>query len=261
MKTLSIVIPFYNEGERIDKTLKILKKGFYCRGVKLEKVIFVNDGSEDKTLKLVSCSKTQLEKILKAKVKIISYFPNKGRGYAIRASTMITDTDYVLYTDADFSIPLENLNSFIPYFRKNYDLCFGSKKMPGAIARIPRSQLRTIVGYGHSLVASMVFGIFAWDYQGGFKIFSNKFIREVFPRLSINRWGFDMEVIFLAKKMGYSTVELPVVWGHIERGSKVKLLRDIFRSLKDMVYIKYNWYSQYITDMLFYLFRQIFRSN
>lgn len=244
MKTLSIVIPFYNEGERIDKTLHILKKGFSCRGVKLEKVIFVNDGSEDATMKLIRSEKAQLEYALKAKVKIISYFPNRGRGYAIRASTLITNTDYVLYMDADMSIPLSNLSQFVPFMEEGKDLLFGSKKKPGAKALIPRSFIRTIVGYGHSIIASLILCVTAWDFQGGFKMFSKRFVSEVFPRLSINRWGFDMEVIFLAKKLGYTTIELPIIWSHIESGSKVKLARDIYRSLREMIQIRINWFNQ-----------------
>ena len=151
-----------------------------------------------------------------------------------------TNTDYVMYMDTDLSIPLSNLKKFAPFMRKNYDLLFGSKKKPGARQTIKRSLLRNIVGYGHSIIASIVLNVFTWDFQGGFKIFSRKFIEEAIPLTNINRWGFDMEVIFLAKKLGYSTIELPVIWG-CKNGSKVKLGRDIIKSLKDIVYIRNRW--------------------
>ena len=139
------------------------------------------------------------------------------------------------------SIPISNLNKALPLIRENYDLIFGSKKKPGSQALIPRSFIRKIVGYSHSFIASLVLGVFAWDYQGGFKIFSKKLIREVFPQLTVDRWGFDMEVIFLAKKLGFTNFEIPVVWSHQELGSKVKLLRDIMRSVKEMISIRHNW--------------------
>ena len=131
---------------------------------------------------------------------------------------------------------------------KDYDLLFASKKRPGAKQQIKRGVLRTVIGYGHSIIASIVLGIFVWDFQGGFKIFSKQFVQEVFPRLTVERWGFDMEVIFLAKKLGYKTIELPVVWGHVKNGSKVKLLRDTVRSLREMNKIRLNWLKkEYLT--------------
>ncbi len=240
MLTLSLVIPFYNEGERIKKTLSVLSRGFSCPGVCLERIVFVDDGSLDGASSLVRSFMSSYAHLYD--MKLISYSPNKGRGYAVRQGVLAClSSDYILYTDADFSIPLANLTSFVSYMKSGYDLLFGSKKKPGAKQLVKRSLLRNIVGYGHSLVASLVLGVFVWDYQGGFKIFSSSFAREVFPYLTVDRWGFDMEVVFLAKKFAFKTIELPVFWGHIEKDSKVKLIRDILRSLREMRTIKANW--------------------
>lgn len=241
MKTLTLVIPVYNEGDRIRKAIEALKNGFNFRGLKLVQIIFSDDGSTDKTLKVLRSEKALLTKNSKAKVRILTYPQNRGRGYAVRYAALISDSDYTVYADADFSIPLENLKRFMPYLKDGYDLLLGSKKKPGARETIKRSWLRRIIGFGHTLIASVVLGVFAWDFQGGFKIFSRRLIEEVMPLASIDRWGFDMEIIFLAKRLGYKTVELPVAWGHIENGSKVKLARDIIRSLKDIWVIKSNW--------------------
>jgi glycosyltransferase involved in cell wall biosynthesis len=239
MKTISIVIPVFNEIKRIQKTLDSLKKGFNFDGLKLKEVVFVDDGSKDHIKEKIA--KESLGKYLKADIKIISYQPNQGRGYAVKIGALNCSSDYVLYADADFSIPLANLTNFLPYLKKDYDLIFGSKKKPGARQIINRGLLRNIVGLGHSLIASFSLGVFAWDFQGGFKIFSRHFIEEVFPMLTLDRWGFDMEVIFLGKKLGFKTKELPVCWSHIDKGSKVKLMRDISRSLNDMKSIRDNW--------------------
>ncbi|NTU46426.1 glycosyltransferase [Candidatus Roizmanbacteria bacterium] len=243
MKTLTLIIPVYNEGERITNTLQTLEKGFSFRGLKLTKLIFFNDGSTDSTLSLLYSFRKKLEKILRIPIQIVSSPDNRGRGFAVIHSAFLADTEYVLYTDADFSIPLSNLYTCLPSVRNNVDLIFGSKKMPGAKECIPRTLLRKIVGYGHSLVASVVFGMFIWDFQGGFKLFSRKFIQELFPLLKIDRWGFDMEVIFLAKKYKFSHQEIPVTWSHVENGSKVKLLRDSLRSLQEMARITYGWHT------------------
>lgn len=241
MKTISLIIPIYNEGERIQKLISSLKGGFSYNGLKLTQVIFSNDGSTDNTLAILKKEKKELERVLNAKVQIVTYLKNKGRGYAIRYAGLIAKGDYVLYADADFSIPLSNIKRFMPFIKQDYDLLYGSKKIPGARELIKRSLIRKIVGYGHSLLASLVLGVFSWDYQGGFKLFSKRFVREVFPLLAVNRWGFDMEVIFLAKKLGYKTCELPITWGHIESGSKVSLIRDIGRSIYEMLRIKKIW--------------------
>ena len=241
MKSLTIIIPLYNEGERIVRTLNILKKGVHLPGLLLDQIIFIDDGSTDRTVKKLIAAKNALKSALKTRVTIISYSPNRGRGYAIRFGGLISKSDYVLYIDGDLSIPLSNLKAFEKFISYKYDLIFGSKKKSGAKAVIPRSFLRKTVGYGHSFFASLVLGVFAWDYQGGFKLFSRRLIREIFPDLTIDRWGFDMEVIFLAKKLGYQSEEIPVVWSHFENGSKVKLLRDILRSVKEIFTIKYYW--------------------
>jgi len=238
MKTLTIVVPFYNENKRIENIIKALEKGFNFNWLKLEKIIFVNDGSTDTTDKKINAA--QLENYLNIPIEVIGYKTNQGRGYAVRLGCIQSITDYTLYLDADFSIPLANLNSCRQYIRQNYDLIIGSKKKPGSIARIPRGFIRNFVGYGHSLIASLLLGVYIWDFQGGFKLFSKKFIKNVFPSLKQSRWGLDMEVIYLANKLGYRIREIPVVWSHQDKESKVKLLRDIFRSLKDMIEIRFN---------------------
>lgn len=255
MITLTVIVPVYNEENRIEKSIKALKKGFNFKGIELKKVIFVDDGSDDKINKKLR--QAHLKKNLNTSYQLISYKKNRGRGHAVKVGAQFSNSDYVLYIDADFSIPLSNLNKFISYMEENYDVISGSKKMPESIAKIPRDIVRNIVGYGHSIIASLILGVFYWDFQGGFKIFSKRYIKEVFPMLKIDRWGFDMEVLFLAKKMGFKTQELPVVWSHIDQDSKVKLARDITKSLKDILEIQINW----LTGKYHYHYRKFFPSR
>lgn len=241
MKSITLVIPTYNENGRIKKTIETLKKGVYLYGQKLQEIIFTDDGSTDETLELLKSSRKAIERKIKARVKIISYEKNKGRGFAIRQAVLHAKGDYVLYTDADFSIPLSNIKKFIPYMKKDYDVIIGSKKIKGAQEIVKRSLVRRIVGYGHSMMVYLSLGVFVWDFQGGFKLFSKRFVKKIFPYLQINRWGFDMEVIYLAQKLRYKLKEIPVRWGHVENNSKVILVRDIFRSLYEMARIKTLW--------------------
>jgi dolichyl-phosphate beta-glucosyltransferase len=250
MKKISLIIPTYNENGRIQKTIKSLKKGFNFNEVEFCEIIFSDDGSTDETVSTLKREKKIIEKRTKAKVKIITGKKNKGRGYAIRKAVKNALGDYILYTDADFSIPLNNLKKFVPYIKKNYDVIIGSKKIKGAKEIIKRSFIRRIVGYAHSIIAYFILGIFVWDFQGGFKLFSRRFVENVFPYLQIDRWGFDMEVIFLAKKLNYKLKEIPVRWCHIEKDSKVSLVRDIYRSLEEMIKIKYYWIKGYYQKYL-----------
>jgi len=241
MKSITLVIPTYNEDGRIKKMIETLKKGVFFAGLEIKEIFFSDDGSTDETLDLLKKARKSIERKTKARVRIFKYEKNRGRGYAIRHAASKMRSDYMLYADADFSIPLKNLRKFTPYMRKDYDVIIGSKKIQGAKEIIKRSFLRRIVGYGHSLTAYLALGVFVWDFQGGFKLYSRRFVEKIFPYLQINRWGFDMETIFLAKKLNYKLKELPVRWGHVENNSKVVLMRDILRSLYEMYRIKAHW--------------------
>ena len=139
MKTISLIIPTYNEDGRIKKTIETLKQGLYFAGVKIKEIIFCDDGSSDETLGLLKKQRKIIERKTKAKTKIITYEKNKGRGYAIRLAALKASGDFILYADADFSIPLSNIRKFIPYMKKDYDVIIGSKKIRGAKEIIKRS--------------------------------------------------------------------------------------------------------------------------
>lgn len=238
--TLTVVIPVYNEGQRLFRSFGALDVFEAPCGIEVKEVRFVNDGSTDNTLSVLKRWQRQWHsrKTRNFRVRVLSYKENRGRGYAVRYGMANITTDYVVYLDGDMSIPLDNLTQFLPFMKKGVDVLAGSKKKPGAIAVPDRVWIRKIVGYGHSVLASLVLGVVYWDFQGGFKIFSREFLEDALPKLTMERWGLDMEVLFLAKRLKFSTVELPVVWASIEQGTTVKLGRDIMRSLQDMTRIR-----------------------
>lgn len=233
--TLTVVIPVYNEQNRIHLAIDALNSYFPPKGIKIEKVIFANDGSDDKTLYILKNVKTQYP------TEIMTYNKNRGRGFVVKMGMKNITTDYAMYLDSDMSIPLDNLKEFAVEMKKGTDLIAGSKKIRGTVCTHKRSLLREIVGFGHSAIFSAVLGIWMFDFQGGFKIFSKRVVENVFPKLRMERWGMDAEVIFLADKMGYSIKELPIHWGHVGQGTKVDLVRDIYRGIKDVLTIRANY--------------------
>lgn len=239
--SLTVVIPVYNEGERLFRAFGALDVLRLPKGVVLKQVRFVNDGSTDNTLELLHNFKEAWNNRSDTlfTVEIRSYKTNRGRGYAVRTGLRGIQTDYAVFMDGDMSIPLSNLKRFLPYMRQGVAVLAGSKKMPGAVAKPQRTLIRQLVGYGHTVLATTLLGVFYWDFQGGFKIFSREFIRETLPYFMMDRWGFDMEILYAAKKWGYTTKELPVAWASIEAGSTVKLARDSYRAFKDMLIIPY----------------------
>jgi dolichyl-phosphate beta-glucosyltransferase len=239
--SLTVVIPVFNEGERLFRAFGALDVLRLPKQIALKEVRFVNDGSSDNTLALLTeFQKTWNSRVDKPfTVHIKTYSANRGRGYAVRTGLKGMRTDYAVFMDGDMSIPLSNLKRFVPYMQQGVDVLAGSKKKPGAVAKPQRSWLRQIAGYGHTALASLILGVFYWDFQGGFKLFSKRFVQETLPHLSMDRWGFDMEVLYVARKWGYKSIELPVIWASIEAGSTVKLARDSYRAIKDMFTIPY----------------------
>lgn len=246
MKTISFVIPFYNEEKRILKTISALKKGFNFNGLKLEKVIFVNDGSKDKTARIISSFKKQLEKKLKAKIKIISYSKNQGKGYAIKKGMLTSNSDYTLMFDVDMSTPLNQIKKFIPYFEKNIDVIIGTRKNGKSTVIKHQPLYRELLGKGFTLITNIILNVWVTDFTCGFKAFSKYAKNRIFENTKINRWAYDAEVLYLAKKMNLEIIEVPVLWKN-DPLTKVNLIKDLPETLKDLFKIRFNDYNLLIS--------------
>ncbi|OGG02476.1 hypothetical protein A2W14_01585 [Candidatus Gottesmanbacteria bacterium RBG_16_37_8] len=239
MKTISFVIPVYNEEERLAKTLIALKGLSLPRGLKLETVIFVNDGSTDSTLKILNNFKKQLEKRLKSEVKIISYKVNKGKGYAISVGMCKSSSDYSLFFDADMSTKISEIKKFLPFIRKNIPIIIGTRKNSHSTVIRHQPFLREMLGRGFTLLSNIVLNTWVTDFTCGFKAFSTDAKDVLFPKLKINSWGFDAELLFLGRIKGFEFVEVPVIWSD-DRRSKVKIWKDLPKSLIDLFSIRLN---------------------
>lgn len=238
MKTLTLVIPVYNEEKRLHYTFQALEKGLFFDGVKIEKVIFVNDGSKDNTLQVLNEYKSQLEKIAKVEIDIISYNKNKGKGYAVKKGMLASTSEYTLFMDVDMSTPLNQLKKFVGQMNDELDVIIGSRK--GKVSMVGKHQpiYRELMGKGFTLFTKVFLNTYLTDFTCGFKMFSYEAKEKVFANAKINRWSYDAEILFLAKRAGYKIVEVPVRWND-RSGSKVKLSKVVFETLFDLFRIRY----------------------
>ena len=227
---LSIVVPVYNESKRIagfDKAFEYLKSQPFEY-----EVIFVDDGSSDNTLNVLkNFSK-------KNKIKIISYSQNQGKGFAIKEGMLAASGDFVLFMDVDLSTPIEEIGHFLPLINK-HDILIGTRKSKSAKVLVPQPLIRKWLGRGFTLLSQLMLNVWVSDFTCGFKLFSNKSAKKIFKNIKIYRWGFDSEVLYLAKKYKFSVGEVPVTWVN-DTNTKVKFPRDLIISFKELFAIRFN---------------------
>jgi len=230
---ISIVIPAYNEEKRIGESLEKIWKYFKNKKISFE-IIIVDDGSIDKTVKIVEKFKEG-----KKEIKIFQHNKNKGKGAAVRTGIMNSKGNLILFTDADLSTPIEEFDKFYNYSQKGYDIIIGTRKTKQS--RIDKKQpfLRRFFGMGFVYLAKILFPslLDITDFTCGFKLFKGEKGKKIFKLQKIDRWGFDVEIILISKIFKLKIFQLPVVWKNL-RNSKVNLKKDIISSFLDLMKIK-----------------------
>lgn len=230
---LSVVVPCYNEESRF-------KNGFqhYFSYLKKQKypweLIFVNDGSTDKTLELMKKNAK-----LSSNIKIITYSKNHGKGYAIVQGIKNANGKYILFSDLDHSVPIETVETFFKYFDQGNQVVIGSRRVKGAKILVHQSLFRETLGRGFTLLVRFLIDFNVRDATCGFKAFENKTAQQIFKKITIYDWAFDAEILFLAKKLKIKYAQAPVSWSDV-RGSQVRLKKDILRSLTGLLKIRLN---------------------
>lgn len=235
MKSISFVIPVYNESERLVATFEALKELSLPVGLKLDEVIFVDDGSTDGTLAILSRSKKLLEGYVGAKVEIISYKANRGKGYAVRAGMKHAVSDYILLFDADISTPLSELSKFAPFLGVGRAI-IGTRKNGKSTVIKHQPRFREFLGIAFTKMTQLALRTEVSDFTCGFKLFSKDAYQGIAKISIINRWGYDAEVVYLAEKLGFDIVEIPVTWSNDDR-TKVKLYKAIPETLAEIARI------------------------
>ena len=231
---LSVIIPAYNEERRLPKTLEEIDK--YLRGQSYDyEILVVNDGSKDRT---VEVAKSLMLKI--RNLKVTGYEKNQGKGYAVRFGMLEAKGDYRIFTDADNSTSIDQIEKIWPELEKGYDIVIGSRDVKGAILDPPQPWLRKVLlGEGFKLYRKIVLNLWGTeDTQCGFKCFTKLATENIFPRCRINRFAFDPEILIIAKKMGYKIKEIPVYWRN-DPESKVKP-KWIINMAVDLLKIRFN---------------------
>lgn len=229
---LSIVIPAYNEEKRIHKILDSIVAYLETTKIEIETVIAI-DASPDDTLRVAESYKTKISNLV-----IIDGKVNRGKGGAVQEGFKVAKGKYIIFADADNSTPIEQIDKLLPYVEK-YDVVIGSRYCKGGKLVIPQSFVRRAGGRALNIViqALAVSGI--RDTQCGFKLFSAKAAKEIFERLTIFNFSFDIEVLAIAKHLGYKVKEVGIVW-YDDPHSTVSPIRDGLRMVRNAWTIRKN---------------------
>ncbi len=230
--TYSIVIPAYNESQRIAASLeKIL--AYVTEQHWMAEILVVNDGSRDNTAQIVrDFAKTH------PAVRLIENPGNRGKGYTVRHGMAEATGDVVLFTDADLSSPIQESKKLFAAIQAGADMAIGSRWLRAELQTERQPWYRQVFGRVFNLLLRIILGLKFKDTQCGFKAFTRQTAQALFTRQRIERWGFDPELLFLAVKFGLKVKEVPVEWAHDDR-SKINPVTDGFRMFTEMLRIRW----------------------
>ncbi len=228
---LSIVIPAYNEEARIAQTLDTVAAYTGAQGYSWE-VVVADDGSVDGTAALVEAAAREHGEIRLVRLA------HAGKGSAVRAGMLEARGEYRFLADADLSMPIEQVERFLPPNMADFEVAIGSREAPGA-RRIGEPPSRHAMGRAYNGMVRLLAVPGLSDTQCGFKCFVAEAAESLFPLQRATGFGFDVEVLFLARRMGMRIREVPVDW-YFREGSKVKPVRDSFLMLRDLLSVRWN---------------------
>jgi glycosyltransferase involved in cell wall biosynthesis len=235
LAAISIVIPAYNEQQRLGGSLEAVLRYLTSRPFDAHEALVVDDGSTDGTVAVV-----ERFQAAHPEVRLLRNPGNRGKGYSVRHGMLEATGDWVLFTDADLSAPIEELDKLLEACtRRQAAVAFGSRALDRSLIGIHQSPLREHAGRVFNLLVRLIAGLPFHDTQCGFKLFERRAAREIFRRQRIDRFGFDAEVLYLARKLGFRAIEVPVRWSHSE-GTKVAMFRDSFNMFLDLARIRWS---------------------
>lgn len=227
---LSIVIPAYNEENRLNPTLEKINSYLENKNFEYE-IILIDDGSADSTVKIA----LESELAKRGKLILIKNEKNTGKGFSIRRGILASSGEYILFSDSDLSTPIEEFDELFLHIQSGYDIAIGSRSIEGADVRVHQPFYREIMGRVFNFLVQLLVLKGFVDTQCGFKLFKASAAKDIAKELKIDRFGFDVEMLFLAKKKNYRIKEVPVIWlnSPISRVSPVsdscKMFMDLWR--------------------------------
>ena len=228
---LSLIIPTFNEERRIGKSLDRILTFLQAQPYQYE-VIIVDDGSQDRTVDVV-----QQRSNSNPPIRIERQPHNLGKGEAIKRGMLQGSGSYLFFSDADLSVPIEALPTFLSILENGCDVAVGSRRKPGAVLEIHQPLYRELMGKVFTWLSNWILDLRVSDFTCGFKGFRREAARELFSRQRLGNWSFDPEILYLAKLKQYRVAEIPVRWRN-DRATKVRLWRDVLSSFLGLLYIR-----------------------
>jgi glycosyltransferase involved in cell wall biosynthesis len=228
-RSLSIIIPAYNEENRLPGTLQAIER--YLRGTSWDftEVVVVNDGSSDRTADVARASGA----------RVLENPGNRGKGYSVRHGMLEARGEWALLTDADLSAPIEELDRLWRAVENEHaQAAIGSRALDRSLIGVHQPAFRETMGKLFNLLMRLITGLPFRDTQCGFKLFESAAAAEIFRRQRIEGFGFDVEVLYIAQHLGYRTLEVPVRWNDVA-GTKVSMIRGVAAFL-DPLKVRWN---------------------
>lgn len=249
---LSVIIPAYNEAERLPRTLldidRYLSSPEFAKLVRrygsgftpsAYEILVVSDGSKDKTAEVAKKFAAMIRNL-----SVVDNSENHGKGYVVRQGMLEAHGKYRLFTDADNSTSIDHIERLLPEFQKGYDVVVCSRAVKGSTIAVHQPFYKELLGKLGNLFIQVaaVWGV--WDTQCGFKAVTEKAAKDIFPKMIIDRWGFDVEMLALARALGYKIKEVPVNWVNDPK-THVKF-SSYFQVLGETVKVRFNlWRNRY----------------
>jgi len=216
-RSISIIIPAYNEEKRLPSTLDVVRDYVSKTSWEFAEVVVVDDGSRDATAAVAAAGGA----------RVLRNPGNRGKGYSVRHGMLEAKGEWALFTDADLSAPIEELEKLWGAAeRENAQVAFGSRALDRSLVGVHQSVFREGMGRLFNVLMRIETGLPFRDTQCGFKLFDTRAAREIFGRQRLDGFGFDVEVLYIACHLGYRTLEVPVKWNNVA-GTKVSAWRGL----------------------------------
>ncbi|MGN1059075.1 MAG: dolichyl-phosphate beta-glucosyltransferase, partial [Clostridia bacterium] len=227
---ISVIVPAYNEEKRITRTVQAIEQALLQQAEDFE-IMVVNDGSRDGTVEVV-------KSLENGHIRLLSYEQNRGKGGAVKYGVSHAEGDYIVFTDADLPYPPENIQKARDMLAQGYDLILGSRVQKDNGQKYP--WYRTAMSKGFGLFVQTVLHLKEKDTQCGFKAFRKEAAQKIFKRVSLTGWGFDVEMIFVAQKLGYKAGRLQVELFHDNEDSKIHVVKDTLAMIGEVFQVRRN---------------------
>jgi len=235
---ISIIIPAFNEESHIAATLHQIDEYLLLRPWPIE-IIVVDDGSSDATVAEIERAAAKIV----TPIHILKNRVNRGKGYSVRRGMQAANGDFVLFSDADLSTPIYELDRLLRRAQRGYDVVIGSRALRNSQIEVHQPLYREIMGKTFNLILRSLGLSHFHDTQCGFKLFSRCAVNRILPLAKVTRFAFDVEILLIAQRLGLRIRELPVHW-HDSLPSKVSLVRDSFRMFFDVLRLRFRSFKK-----------------